>query len=192
MRKTGSRLFLRLHLPCILFVSRSPGCHGVRYGFQAVSCFRQGIFHLRGNLRVYFACNKSCLFHGPEMAGKDFPGYAADGPHELVEPFCPCEQIPDDENLPFVSDEPQGRFRGTVRYFYSIIHIVSPPGISKVVWYKIDIGIIIYLRRKFDNGKGGRDMTRDMSRDMTRDMTFGEGDVRGILFMRVDPIITKN
>lgn len=35
-------------------------------------------------------------------------------------------------------------------------------------------------------------MTRDMSRDMTRDMTFGEGDVRGILFMRVDPIITKN
>ena len=65
---------------------------------------------------------------------------------------------------------------------------VSPPGISKVVWYKIDIGIIIYLRRKFDNGKGGRDMTRDMSRDMT----FGEGDVRGILFMRVDPIITKN
>ncbi|MCI7610460.1 MAG: hypothetical protein MST02_15545, partial [Enterocloster clostridioformis] len=53
------------------------------------------------------------------------------------------------------------------------IHIVSPPGISKVVWYKIDIGIIIYLRRKFDNGKGGRDMTRDMSRDMT----FGEGDV---------------
>ena len=102
------------------------------------------------------------------------------------------EQIPDDENFPFVSDEPQGHFRGTVRYFYSIIHIVSPPGISKVVWYKIDIGIIIYLRRKFDNGKGGRDMTRDMSRDMTRDMTFGEGDVRGILFMRVDPIITKN
>ena len=66
--------------------------------------------------------------------------------------------------------------------------VISPPGISKVVWYKIDIGIIIYLRRKFDNGKGGRDMTRDMSRDMT----FGEGDVRGILFMRVDPIITKN
>ena len=67
---------MRLHLSYVLFVICSPGYHGVQYGFQAVPCFGQGIFHLRGDLGLYFAGNQACLFHGPEVAGQDFLGYA--------------------------------------------------------------------------------------------------------------------
>ena len=86
--KTGSRLFCVCICSCILFCKPSQAAMESGMGLGCI--LFASIFHLRGTCG-YILRNKSCLFHGPEMAGKDLPG-AADGPHEFANRFVPVSK----------------------------------------------------------------------------------------------------
>ena len=45
-------------------------------GFRLYPVSVRVIFPPSGDLGIYFAGNQACLFHGPEVAGQDFLGYA--------------------------------------------------------------------------------------------------------------------
>ena len=135
----------------LFLIVLSPRPHGIQNRFQAFAEFRQRILHPRRYFGVDLTVNKTAFLHSPELNGEDLLGYIAHGLFQFAETLCPRQQIAQDQNLPLISNQCQGRFyRAGGKFRNRRFFIAASTGFFSVTtaqkcayFTKEDYGIII-------------------------------------------------
>lgn len=99
-------LFLDKNCSLKLFlIAETPFVHGVDDRAHRFAQLTEGVFDPGRNLRIDRADDKAVGFQGTETVGQDFLADTVQVFAQFVEPPRPGQQVPQDEQLPFVADE---------------------------------------------------------------------------------------